>query len=257
MVGQISTKQYWNLVKELTISDFKLKYQGSALGYVWSLLKPLLLFGVLYVVFSIFLRFDVEHYNLYLLLGIILWGYFSEGTTNAVGNIVGKSGLISRVNFPRSIIVIASTLTSLLTLLLNLLVFVVFFIFSGATVAPSVLLFVIFLVELYLITLGIGYLISALNIKFRDLSHIWEILLQVGFWATPIIYAVDMIPLKYHFWLFMNPMTRIIQYSRDVIIYGMMPDLKGVIASVFMAVAIFVAGYLVFKKREPYFAEDL
>ncbi len=127
MVGQISTKQYWNLVKELTISDFKLKYQGSALGYVWSLLKPLLLFGVLYVVFSIFLRFDVEHYNLYLLLGIILWGYFSEGTTNAVGNIVGKSGLISRVNFPRSIIVIASTLTSLLTLLLNLLVFVVFF----------------------------------------------------------------------------------------------------------------------------------
>ena len=209
------------------------------------------------MVFSIFLRFNVEHYNLYLLLGIILWGYFAEGTTNAVGNIVGKSGLISRVNFPRSIIVVASSLTSLLTLFLNLVVFVVFFIFSGVSFGPSVFIFVILFIELYFMTLGIGYLISSLNIKFRDLSHVWEILLQVGFWATPIIYAVDMIPLKYHFWLFMNPMTRIIQYSRDVVIYGSMPDLRGIIASLFMAIAIFVAGYLVFKKREPYFAEDL
>jgi len=239
------------------MADFKLRYQGSALGYLWSLVKPLLLFSILYLVFSIFLRFNVQHYSLYLLLGIILWGYLAEGTTNSINNLVGKGGLISRVNFPRSIIVIASTMTSLLTLLLNLVVFAIFFIFSGVPISPAIFLFVLFLVELYFIVLGLGFLISSLNIKFRDLSHIWEVLLQVGFWATPIIYSVSMIPAKYHFWFFMNPMTRIIQYSRDVVIYGLVPDTKGILASIFLTVIIFTVGYLVFKKREPYFAEEL
>jgi len=248
---------YFNLVKELAVSDFKLRYQGSALGYLWSFFKPLLLFGVLYVVFSIFLRFDVEHYNLYLLLGIILWGYLAEGTTNSIQNLTSKGGLITRVYFPRSIIIIASTLTSLITLILNLIVFAIFYIFSGATLSPMALLFVLFIIELYFIVLGLGLLISALNIKFRDLSHIWEILLQAGFWATPIIYSINMIPTKYHFWLYMNPMTRIIQYSRDVVIYGNMPDLKGIFGSILLTIVIFVVGYLVFKKREPYFAEEL
>lgn len=248
---------YWGLVRELTITDFKLRYQGSVLGYVWSFLKPLLLFGVLYVVFSIFLRFDIEYYNVYLLLGIILWGYLSDGTTASINSLANKRGLISRVSFPRTIIIIASTFTTLLTLLLNLIVLAVFFIISGIPITITILLFPLMLIELYFIVLGLGFLISALNIKFRDLSHIWEIILQAGFWATPIIYSISMIPEQYHFWLYMNPMTRIIQYSRDVLIYGVMPDMKGIVASFFLAIAIFVVGYLVFKKREPYFAEDL
>ncbi|MFA6098845.1 MAG: ABC transporter permease [Patescibacteria group bacterium] len=246
-----------NLIRELAISDFKLKYQSSVLGYVWSFIKPLLLFGISYLVFSIFLRFNIEHYNLYLLLGIILWGYLAEGTTNAVNSLISKGGLISRVFFPRTLIVIASTITSLLTLLLNLIVFVVFFIFSGVQLTPAFLLLILFLAELYLIVLGLGFLISSLNIKFRDLSHIWEILLQAGFWATPIIYSLAMIPEKYHFWVFLNPMTRIIQYSREAVIYGQTPDLKGIFGSILITVAVFVVGYLVFKKREPFFAEDL
>ncbi|MDD5040095.1 MAG: ABC transporter permease [Patescibacteria group bacterium] len=253
----IKRQRYWNLVRELAIADFKLRYQGSVLGYLWSLVKPLLLFGVLYLVFSVFMRFDIAQYNLYLLLGVILWGYLAEGTTTAISNLVNKGGLIARVSFPRTIIVVASTVTSLITLFLNLIVFMIFFIASGVPVHATVVLFPLLLLELYLITTGLGLLISALNIKVRDLSHIWEVMLQIGFWATPIIYSMSMIPAKYHFWYFMNPMTRIIKYSRDVVIYGIAPDLKGVIASFFMAIALFVVGYLVFKKREPYFAEDL
>lgn len=127
---------YINLIKELTISDFKLRYQGSVLGYLWSFIKPLLLFGILYLVFSVFLRFDVENYNLYLLLGIILWGYLAEGTSNAISSLISKGGLISRVNFPRSLIVISSTLTSLLTLLLNLIVFAIFLPLTGLIYQP-------------------------------------------------------------------------------------------------------------------------
>jgi lipopolysaccharide transport system permease protein len=250
-------KNYWNLVGELAIADFKLRYQGSVLGYAWSLVKPLLLFSILYLVFSIFLRFDIRHYNLYLLLGVILWGYLAEGTTNSINNLIGKGGLISHVYFPRSIIVVASTMTSLLTLLLNLAVFAVFFVFSGVPFSMVIFLFILFLVELYFIVLGLGFLVSSLNIKFRDLSHIWEVLLQIGFWATPIIYSIGMIPAKFHFWYYMNPMTRIIQYSRDAVIYGKVPDVTGIAASIFLTVIIFTVGYLVFKQREPYFAEEL
>lgn len=251
------SSRYINLVKELAISDFKLRYQGSVLGYLWSFIKPLLLFSVLYLVFSFFLRFDIEHYNLYLLLGIIIWGYLAEGTSNAISSLTSKSGLITRVYFPRSIIIIASTLTSLLTLLLNLIVFAVFFIFSGVALTPTIFLIILFLIELYLIVLGLGLLISSLNVKYRDLSHIWEIILQAGFWATPIIYSIEMIPSKFHFWLFANPMTRIIQYSREAVIYGQWPSWSGVLGSVLLAIVIFLVGYFVFKKREPYFAEEL
>jgi len=249
--------RYLNLVKELAISDFKLRYQGSLLGYLWSFIKPLLLFGILYLVFSVFLRFQIEHYNLYLLLGIILWTYVVDGTNGAINDLLAKSGFISRVTFPRTIIIISSTLTNFFTLILNLLVFSIFFIVSDVPFSPLIFLFILFLVELYLVVLGVGYLLSALNIKFRDLSHIWTILLQLGFWATPIVYTLNMVPVKYHFWIFLNPVARIIQYSRQVVINNTLPDLKGILGSVLLTIAIYVVGYLVYKKREPYFAEDI
>ena len=249
--------QYWNLIKEFAISDFKLKYQGSVLGYFWSLIKPLLMFGFLYLVFSIFLRFEIENYRVYLLLGIIIWTFFTECTSSSISSLISKGGIIKRVNFPKITIVIASSLTSFITFLLNLVIFVILYLISGLGFSPTIFLFILFIVELYFVSLGLGLLVSSLNVKWRDFSHIWQVVLRIGFWLTPIIWSVDMVPHKYHFWIFQNPMARIIQYSREVIINHTVPSLTGILGSILLVALFFFLGYFVFKHRQANFAEEL
>lgn len=246
-----------NLIKEFALTDFKLRYQGSSLGYLWSFFKPLLMFTTLYLIFSIFLRFDIDNYPVFLFLGVIFWNFFIEASTSSIKNIVYNRELIRKFYFPRDSIVLASVLSAFITLFLNLLVFIVFFAISGIPLSGKIFLFPVFLAELFLVVLGLSFAVSAFNVKFRDLSHIWEILLQVGFWLTPIIYSVQMIPQKYHFAIYLNPLTRIIQYSREVVINGKFPELDGIIASVIMSIFVFWLGYFIFKKREPFFAEEL
>jgi len=249
--------RYWNLIKELAIADFKLKYQGSVLGYLWSLIKPLLLFGFLYLVFSVFLRFEIENYRVYLLLGIIIWSFFADCTSTAAQNLIAKGGIIQRVYFPRQAIVIASALTSFITFLLNLVIFLILYLFSGLGFSWTILLFFLFIAEVYLVALGVSFLVASLNVKWRDLSHIWEVLLQVGFWLTPIIWSIEMVPGKYHFWIYQNPLARIIQYSRDVFINHTIPSWTGILASIILVLFFFGLGYLVFQKRQKNFAEEL
>ncbi|MFH1598264.1 MAG: ABC transporter permease [Patescibacteria group bacterium] len=249
--------QYWNLIKEFAISDFKLKYQGSVLGYFWSLIKPLLMFGFLYLVFSIFLRFNIENYRVYLLLGIIMWTFFAECTSSATSSLISKGGIIQRVNFSRKAIVIASSATSFITFLLNLIIFIILYLISGLGFSWTIFIFILFVVELYFVALGLGFLVASLNVKWRDLSHIWEVLLQVGFWLTPIIWSVEMVPVKYHFWIYQNPLARIIQYSRDVVINHSVPSGTGILASLVLVLIFFFLGYFVFQKRQKNFAEEL
>jgi ABC-type polysaccharide/polyol phosphate export permease len=252
-------KNYLYLITVMAITDFKVKYDNSALGYFWSLLKPLLMFGTLYLVFSVFVRWNVENYKLYLLLGIILWNFLAEVTLNSMVLLEGKASIIKKIYFPRWIVVIASSLTSLLTLLLNIGVFFIFFVFSGATFHASAFLLVLYLVELYILSVGAALLLCALYPKFRDIHHIWEVFVQLGFWVTPIIYPVSIVPQKYHAFIFLNPMAKIIQGVRQAII-GPPGDVAGfthhlVILSV--AAVFFLAGLTLFNKLSRSFAEDL
>jgi lipopolysaccharide transport system permease protein len=252
-------KNYLYLILVMAITDFKVKYDNSALGYLWSLLKPLLMFGTLYLVFSVFVRWNVENYKLYLLLGIILWNFLSEVTLNSMVLLEGKASIIKKIYFPRWIIVIASSLTSLLTLLLNIIVFFLFFIFSDTPFHASAFLLVLYLVELYLLSVGLALLLCAMYPKFRDIHHIWEVFVQLGFWVTPIIYPVSIVPEKYHTIIFMNPMARIIQGSRQAII-GPPGDLVGCanhLIIISAAAVLFLAGLTLFNKLSRSFAEDL
>jgi lipopolysaccharide transport system permease protein len=252
-------KNYLYLIFVMAVTDFKVKYDNSALGYLWSLLKPLLMFGTLYLVFSVFVRWNVENYKLYLLLGIILWNFLAEVTLNSMVLLEGKASIIKKIYFPRWIIVIASSLTSLLTLLLNIVVFFFFFIFSGAPFHPSALLLVLYLIELYVLSVGIALLLCALYPKFRDIHHIWEVFVQLGFWATPIIYPISIVAQKYHKFIFMNPMARIIEGSRQAII-GPPGDFVGFanhLIIIFAAAAFFLVGLRLFNKLSHSFAEDL
>lgn len=253
----MSLSRYINLVQEMTLSDFKLRYQGSVLGLFWSLLKPLLMFAVLYLVFSKFVRFSIPHYQLYLLLGIILWNFFAETTNAAINGLISKSSLIKKVDFPRSAIVVSAALVSFLNLLFNLVVFFGFLIGGGVPLSLGMTLLFVPIFFLFLLSLGVGFFLAALNTRFKDVAHLWELLLQVGFWLTPVIYAVEMIPAHYHWLIAMNPMGQIIAYARGMVIAeGFLPGL-GVGFLFLIVLVVFGGGYFVFRMREPYFAEEL
>jgi len=250
---------YLSLTLIMAITDFKIKYDNSILGYMWSLLKPLLMFGTLYLVFSVFIRWNVENYRLYLLLGIILWNFLSEVTLNSMVLLEGKASIIKKIYFPRWIIVAASSLTSLLTLVLNIGVFFLFFVFSGAHFRISALYLIVYLIELYTLVLGLALLLCSLFPKFRDIHHIWEVFVQLGFWATPIVYPISIVPVKYHKFIFLNPVARVIQSCREALI-GSGSEFLGFgnhIIIISIAACLFVVGLAMFNKLSRSFAEEL
>ena len=255
----LARKNYLHLTLVMAITDFKIKYDNSVLGYFWSLLKPLLMFGTLYLVFSVFVRWDVENYKLYLLLGIVLWNFLSEVTLNSMVLLEGKASIIKKIYFPRWIIIIASSLTSVLTLLLNVLVFFVFFILTGADFRSTIWLLVVYLVELYVLVVGLTLFLCALFPKFRDIHHIWEVFVQLGFWATPIVYPISIVPVKYHKLIFLNPVARIIQGCRESLIgpAGDFLSFTNHIIIIPIAICFFIVGLATFNRLSPSFAEDL
>ena len=247
--------RFLSLVREFAITDFKLKYHGSILGYFWSLLNPLLMFGILYIVFSLFVRFDIENYNLYLLLGIIIWGYFTEATLNSMTAWIAKSRIIKNIYFQRTIIVIASNLTALLGFVLNMVVFFIFFYFSDIRLSLNALLLPFYVILLFLITIGFSFILSALHLKFLDVQHIWRILLQIFFWATPIVYPLLLVPKNYRNIFLLNPFSLIIENTRDILIYSKSVALSQILLATFCSLVIFLIGYLIYKKMSDKFPE--
>jgi lipopolysaccharide transport system permease protein len=247
----------WSLIKSLAWSDFKLKYGKSAMGFFWSLIKPLLILGTLYIVFSILISLSIPNYALFLLLGIVLWNFFAEATLYGMQGFIAKASMLSNMRFPRRVIVISSSIHCFLTLLLNLAVFFIFFAFFGASVSITIIALPLLLGELFLLSLGFSFGLSALYMKYRDLSHIWDVLLQIGFWATPIIYSISLIPANIVKWYMLNPMARIIDDSRNAVIFGSLPSLWHSLITIIICLIVFAIGYFIFIKREQKFAEEL
>lgn len=258
------------LLRELVITDFKLRYQGSVLGYLWSLLKPLLLFAILYVVFVRFLRFgaDVEHFAVYLLLGIVLWTFFAEATIQGMSAIVARGDLIRKINFPKYIIVISGTISALINMLLNLLVVFIFILLNGVDIKATILLLPLNILELYIFSLAIATLLGALYVKYRDISHIWEVLLQGAFYATPILYPLSLVikeaGLPVAQLLLLNPVAQVIQDARYNLIthqtattFSLIdnPWIAAIPLVIVLVLAIAAAWY--FKKNQKYFAENV
>ena len=183
------------ILRELVITDFKLRYQGSVLGYLWSLLKPLMLFAIMFVVFVHFLRFGegIEHFAVSLLLGLVLWTFFTEATGQGMQAIVTRGSLFRKINFPKYIVVISATISALINLGLNIVVVFVFMIFDGVRFSPTLALFPLTILVLYVFALGMAFFLSAAYVKFRDIAHLWEVFLQGAFYATPIIYPLQLV----------------------------------------------------------------
>jgi ABC-2 type transport system permease protein len=184
-------RRFVNLTVLLAATDFKLRYFGSVLGYLWSLVKPLLYFGVLYVVFTVILHVGegVPHYAVYLLTAIMLWNFFLETTNGAVPCLVAREGLLRKIRFPRLAIPLAVSLTALFTLCTNFIVVLAFAIAEGITPEPSWLQLLPLVALLATLAVGTGMLLSAMFVRFRDIQPIWEVLTQVLFYGSPIIYV--------------------------------------------------------------------
>lgn len=257
------------LLKQLVVTDFKLRYKGSVLGYVWTLLRPLALFAVLYVVFVHFLRVgaDIPHFAVYLLLGVVLWNYFTEVTNNGLSAIVGKGDLLRKLAFPRYVVVVAGSFSAIINLLINLLVIALFMVLNGVPFTFSLLWLIPLIIELFIFSLSLSFILSALYVRFRDINYIWELILQAGFYATPILYPIAMVvaisPLAAQM-MMLNPVAQIIQDAR---FFAITPDtltVANVYGNPFMhlipiaIVAIFaVIGVMYFKAKSPSFAEEI
>ncbi len=255
-----------SLIRELVVTDFKLRYQGSVLGYVWSLLKPLLLFGVLYIVFTRIVRFgdSVPYYPVYLLLGLVLWNFFMEATVNGMNAITGRGDLIRKVSIPKYVIVISTTASALINFFLNMIVVFAFMLLSGVPFTSRIFLSLPFIAELVILSLGLAFLLATLFVKFRDMGHIWEVVLQVLFYATPILYAFDKVPEKVLYIMALSPLAQIFQDVRTTIItpdYITTQEVFGTPLarwlSYLVVILIALMAGLYFRKSSRKFAEEL
>jgi ABC-2 type transport system permease protein len=256
------------LLRQLVITDFKLRYQGSVLGYVWSLLRPLLLFAILYVVFVHFLRFgeSIPHFAIYLLTGVVLWTFFAEITNNSVTAIVDKGDIIRKVNFPKYIIVLAGAFSALINLILNFVVILVFVMASGIELRLDALLAPLYIIELFAFALALGFILGALFVRIRDLNYIWEVIMQAMFYATPIIYPLSMVSDR---WpevaqiMLLNPVAQTMQDIRYHLItdqtqtLGSLGGFPMVLIPFAIVAVVLLIAVIFFKQRSPYFAEEV
>ena len=257
------------LLNELSKTDFKLRYQGSILGYLWAIIRPFLMFGTMYLVFAKFLRFgdEIPHYPVYLLVGTVLWNFFIECTNQGIQSLLIRSDLMRKIAFPKWIIVLSATTTALINLGINFVVIILFSFFSG--IAPNLgwLLVPFLILELYLLSLGLALLLGSINIKYRDIQSIWEVLVQALFYAVPIIYPIQMVATYSNFTahlLMLNPIAQVIQDVRSLLVtdatltsWEILPHFLLNFIPLLLVGLVFIAGMFVFKHKSKYFAEEI
>lgn len=258
------------LLKQLVKTDFKLRYQGSVLGYVWSLLRPLFMFVVLYFVFTVFLPVgrNIPFKAVYLLVGIVLWNYFSEITTGSIGAVVGKGDLLRKINFPKYLIVFAVVISAVINLLLNTIVILVFMVATGVPFTVNIIWVPFLIIEITILALGIAFLLSAAFVRYRDVTYIWDVVMQAGFYATPILYPISEVALRYPKIaeaMMLSPIAQVIQDTRWATITTTTitthktfnGETLMTLLPILISMLILVVGIMYFKKRSKFFAEEI
>lgn len=257
------------LLRELIITDFKLRYQDSFLGYLWALLKPLFMFAIIYLVFTVGLRVGkgIEHWPAALLLGMVLWNFFTEITKQGMKSIVKNGGIIRKINFPKYIIVISTSISAMINLAINLIVVFIIAIVSGVEFSWSALWLIPLIVELYIFALGIAFLFSAISVKFRDVDYIWDIATQALFYGSAIIFPISAIAdksMKVAELLLLNPVAQVVQDARHLVVnpeimtqFTLSSNIWYIITPFAITLIVFVVGAMYFHARSPYFAEDV
>ena len=255
-----------NLTVTLAATDFKLRFFGSALGYLWTLMRPLLLFGVLYFVFTEVVRFGegVKHYPVYLLAALVLFTFFSETTSRGVTSLVERENLLRKVRFPRLVIPLSVALHAMFNLGLNLIVVFGFVFASGIEPTVAWLQLVPLIAILVVFVTGVTMLISALFVRYRDMQPIWEVVLQVLFYASPVIYVTETLPDSIEREAMASPITAVLTQMRHALIDPSAPTAAEAIGGgarllipLAVVIGVFALGLWVFTREAPRIAENL
>ena len=250
----------WNrrsLIVLLALNDVKLRYRNSILGFFWSFLEPLLMLTVLFFVFTNVIKNDIENYSLYLLLGLIIWYMFSRATTMGLTSLTDKSYIIQKIYLRKEILVISSCLTGFIMMIFELGAFAVFLAAFQFIPPITIMLLPLILIELFVLSVGISFLLSVLNVYFRDIRFIWQVIVQAGFFLTPIIYTLDMFPETIRQILALNPVAHIIIATHDISLYGLLPATNSILYIIGTTTAFFVIGYTVFRLKNARIVEEL
>ena len=260
-------KRFFSLTWLLAATDFKMNYFGTAFGYVWSLLRPLMLFAVLYAVFSkgLGLGGGVEHWAQVLLLNIMLFQFFAEVTGAGVGCVVSRENIVRKMQFPRLAIPLSVVLTGLFNLCLNLIAVMIFFTITGLEPRLSWLALPLIVVALVVFVAGVALFLSALYVRFRDIAQIWAVLSLVVFYSSPIVYPIEKYPAGAQFALSINPLAPLLELARTAMVgQGGAPSITeaaggpiGIIGPVLVGLAICAFGALIFVRAAPRIAEEL
>lgn len=243
----------WTLVR----TDFKVRYHGTIGGFVWALLKPMLMFVMLMSVFSFLFASDPA-YKLNLIIGLFLWDFFAESTKVGLTSLHAKGFLLTRAKMPAWILVVTSISNALVTLTVFSVAIMVFFVATGhPPTLAGVALYLVYALALILIVIGFALGGSVLFLRYKDLNQVWEVVTQAGFFLAPIIYPLAILPERYHFYLYLWPPTPIIEFSREALVRGSVPSLTAHLYLGLVVAATMVVGTLLFRRLGPRAAEYL
>lgn len=258
MGHSFSIVRAWPLTWELAKTQFKLRYAGSILGYVWAALQPLLLFLVLWFVFSLTFQASIPHYSLHLLTGIIVWTYFAEGTRVGLNVFISQAHLLKNVALPKLALLLAAIVNVTITFAINLLILAVFYAAQGVIpTLPAIAYAVALCLATTILIIGISFVIAPLHVRLRDLGQMWEVVLTIGFYAAPIIYSLEMIPPQWHFLRWLNPMGSIIHFQREALLLNRYASGAEMALLAAIIVAALLAGRFVYGQLQERMADYL
>lgn len=249
--------EYRELLKTSIKKDIRGKYKSSILGVIWSFLNPLLQLAVYAIVFPLIMKSNILNYTVFVCCGLIPWTFFSTAISRTSFVMVENANIIKKVYFPREILPISIVTSEMVNFIISTIIILVFVMAYGIGFSWYIVFYPVILIIQYILLIGISLLVSSITVYFRDLQHFIGILLQLLFYATPIVYGLDIIPESFRWILKINPMSYIIDGYRSIFYYQRMPDFAGLGIVFAISLILCIIGYLVFNKLQKRFAEEL
>ena len=246
-------KRYLPLARELVKRDLKLKYRRSVLGYLWSLLNPLLMMIVMTIVFSYMFRFDIPNFPMYLICGQTLFNFFNESTNMAMYSVIQNGLLIKKVYVQKYIFPVAKVISSFVTMSFSLVAILIVMVATRTPVHCSILLFWAPLLMLLVFSCGVGMILSALAVQFRDVTHLYGVLTMIWMYLTPIFYPIEAVPENVAWIIYANPLYNYITLFRSLVLYGMVPGIGNWLLGAVIALVMLTVGVLLFRKMQHNF----
>ena len=248
---------YRELIKTSVKKDIGGKYKHSFLGVLWSFINPLLQIAVYAIIFPLIMKNNIPNYTVFMVCGLIPWNYFATVINRASFTFIENGNIIKKVYFPREILPLSLVTSETINFLISTIIIICFTLAYGMGLTKYVLLYPLVLLVQYILLLGISLIVSSVTVYFRDLQHFIGVLLQLFFYATPIVYSVETIPENFRWILKINPMTYIIEGFRDIFYYHQIPDVKMLGIVLVIGILLCIVGYLIFNKLQKKFAEEL